>query len=136
MLRKLISDRRGAALVEAALALPVMAVLMVGMLAYGQYFLLAHAVQQFANDAARATVAGLTPTERRSLVSQSVSASVAGTGTLVGDRLTWQVSEAAPWTTVRLRYDAGDAALIRNALVPMPSPVIERSAVVRQGGYS
>ena len=67
------ADRRGAAIVEFAILLPVLIVMLFGMLAYGQYFLLAHSVQQLANDAARATVAGVTPAERLTIAGATVT---------------------------------------------------------------
>src|SRR3546814_1825318 len=58
------TDRRGAVIVEMALVLPLLVTLLLGLVCYGQYFLIAHSVQQIANDAARATIGGLTSDER------------------------------------------------------------------------
>ena len=49
---------RGAAIVEMALVLPLLLALLMGILVYGQYFMLAHNVQQAANDGARAAMRG------------------------------------------------------------------------------
>lgn len=68
-------DDRGGVLIEAAFALPLMVALLMGILLYGCWFMTAHSLQQAANDAARAAVSGLTSTERRTLVDQSVAAS-------------------------------------------------------------
>jgi len=43
---------RGGAIVEMALVLPLLLALLMGVLIYGQYFMLAHSVQQAANDGA------------------------------------------------------------------------------------
>ncbi|OWQ95781.1 hypothetical protein CDQ92_13470 [Sphingopyxis bauzanensis] len=54
-------EERGAAIVEMALALalPLLLALLMGMLVYGQYFMLAHGVQQAANDARQALLTAL-----------------------------------------------------------------------------
>src|SRR3546814_13515496 len=57
------TDRRGAVIVEMALVLPLLVTLLLGLVCYGQYFLIAHRVQPIANDAARATLGGLTSDE-------------------------------------------------------------------------
>jgi Flp pilus assembly protein TadG len=49
-------DTRGTAIIEMALLLPLFLMLLLGILIYGQYFLLAHSVQQAANDGARAAI--------------------------------------------------------------------------------
>ena len=69
----LVKDRRGVAVIEFALVLPLLALLLLGVSAYGQYFLLAHSVQQMANDAARATIAGLSQSERVTLANATVA---------------------------------------------------------------
>ena len=45
---------RGSVLVEAAFALPLMIILLLGILLYGGWLMTAHSLQQAANDAARA----------------------------------------------------------------------------------
>lgn len=127
-------DRRGATLVEFALLLPLLACLLVGIMSYGLYFLVAHSVQQLANDAARATVAGLSPAERVTLASQSVTSELTTLRSLGSGRATTQVHEANGIVTVTVTYDASNIDLLRNSLVPMPSAVIVRDAVARPGG--
>ena len=127
-------DARGAALVEFALVLPILACLLVGMLAYAQYFLLAHSAQQFANDAARAAVAGLNAQERRQLAEASVARGVAALSILSPDRVTSSIADSPDAIRVTVRMDASGVALLRVSLLPMPSPVIERRASVLPGG--
>src|SRR3546814_11666609 len=55
---RLLRSERAAAVVEMALVLPLFVALAMGILVYGQYFLLAHSVQQAANDGARAAAIG------------------------------------------------------------------------------
>ncbi len=132
----LLSSRRGASIVEFALLLPVLAGFLYGIMAYGQYFLLAHSVQELANDAARATIGGLTADERRSIATASVAAELPRLGTMPADRVTTQVDETSGLVTVRVRLDASDVGLFRSPLVPMPDPMIERRAVIHTGGIS
>lgn len=127
-------DRRGAAIVEFAILLPALIVLMFGMLGYGQYFLLAHSTQQLANDAARATIAGVNSTERRTLAEQTVTREKASLPEAAGTTVTTDVEEAAEHVIVRVRLNAGQLSLFRTRLLPLPDAVIERRAVVRPGG--
>lgn len=126
-------DRRGAALVEFALALPLLLVLVIGILAYGQYFLVAHEVQQAANDAARAAIAGLNRAERAAIARDSIAAS-ARAGSLDPAITRSEVVEADDLIAVTVRHDASDIALLSTQLLPVPDTLIERRAVVRIGG--
>jgi len=132
--QSLAHDRRGAAIVEFALLLPLLAALLFGILSYGQYFLLAHSVQGLANDAARATVAGLTTAERARLVADTVSAELPGINAMPADRVTSRIEEQAGLAIVTVRLDATGTALFRTPLVPLPPALIERRAVIRIGG--
>ena len=129
-------DMRGAAIVEFALVLPLLICLLMGVLGYGQYFLLAHSVQQIANDAARATVAGLDGDERRQLAKASVADDVAALGQFAADRVGIQVAETGDTIAVAVTLDAHGMAPFTTSIVPMPAPVIERRAVVRRGGLT
>jgi len=133
--RILRTNRRGAALVEFALLLPVMILLVLGGIGYAQYLLLAHTVQQVASDAARATVQGLDPPERRRLAEESIGGALARLPELSAAKLTTDVGEGTPWVTVRVTYDASDLPLIRTGVFPAPPAMIVRRAVIRQGGF-
>jgi Flp pilus assembly protein TadG len=130
------ADRRGAAIVEFAILLPVLILIMLGMLSYGQYFLLAHSIQQLANDAARATVAGVTPAERLTIAGATVTREKASLPEAASAAITTAVDEATEKVTVRVRLDASNTPLFRNTIVPLPDAVIERRAVVRPGGIA
>jgi Flp pilus assembly protein TadG len=129
-------DRRGATIVEFALVLPILICLLLGVLGYGQYFLLAHSVQQIANDAARATVAGLDADERASLARQSVTDDVAALRQFAASRVTSQVNESGDSVAVDVTLDAHGLPPFTTPIVPMPAPLIERRAVVRRGGLT
>ena len=128
------SDQRGATIVEFALVLPMLAALLLGMLSYGQYFLIAHSAQQLANDAARATVAGVSATERVTIANASVARALANLPEVKPQTVSLAVSEASEQVTVRVRIDASANPTFHVPLVPMPDPLIERRAVVHQGG--
>jgi Flp pilus assembly protein TadG len=129
------ADRRGAVLVEMALVLPLLASLLLGIVCYGRYFLVAHSVQQIANDAARVTVAGLTPAERDRLATQTAAAAAAANPEIDPADMTVAVREHGQTLSVRITFDAR-GEFMRFPLVPMPSSRIERSAVVLVGGIA
>ncbi|MEO5866126.1 MAG: TadE/TadG family type IV pilus assembly protein [Sphingomonas sp.] len=129
-------NRRGTSTIEFALVLPLFGYLLYGILGYGQYFLLAHNVQQIANDAARATVAGLSADERRTLATSAIDHELGSLRTLSAGDVSSSVDETSDTVTVRVRLDASNVPLIRNSFIPMPDAVIERRAVVRPGGIA
>lgn len=133
-LTTVVRDARGASLIEFALLAPVLMMILLGILGYGQYFMLAHSAQQIANDSARATISGMSATERVTLANAVMTRELArlpeirpGTAALV-------VEEAPPMVTVRVRVDASSIGLFNIKLLPMPDPMIERRAVIQQGG--
>ena len=134
--RRLSHDAKGAALIEFAIVLPVLILLMFGMLAYAQYFLLAHSTQQLANDAARATIAGMSSAERLTLAQASVNREKAALPEAARSTITTAVDEAVDTVTVRVRLDASNVTLFRSQVIPMLDPVIERRAVIRPGGIA
>lgn len=121
-------------LVEAAFALPLLIMLLSGILAYGCWFMTAHGLQQAANEAARAAVAGLTTSERRSMVDRSVAASNANSLFTGGQPIAVATSENAGFYEVRLRYDIMTVPVLAATPFPMPVRILERSAVVRISG--
>ncbi|QNE31817.1 pilus assembly protein [Sphingomonas sp. NBWT7] len=130
----LADSRRGVAVIEFALVLPLLALLALGILGYGQYFLLAHSVQQIANDAARATIGGLSAAERVALANGTVARELGQMPAVQPGQMSVAVEDAGELTIVRLRLDAATHGLFAARIVPMPDPVIERRATVRQGG--
>ena len=71
---RLRGDARGAVLVEVALSLPILIMLLIGIIVYGAWLSAANAVQQAANEAARAAIAGINASERQMLAAESVTA--------------------------------------------------------------
>lgn len=130
----LLRDSRGAAIVEFALLAPVLLMILLGMLGYGQYFLLAHSTQQLANDSARATIAGMSAAERLSLANATMARELLRLPEIRPGTASLTVAEAPPTITVSVRVDASRIGLFHVKLLPMPNPMIERSAVIQQGG--
>lgn len=119
---------RGAAIVEMALVLPLFLALVMGILVYGQYFLLAHAVQQSANDGARAAIAGLDAADRRAIATRAVDRSMASIGGYTPASRSIEVSESSEAVTVAVTYTAPPGAVLRSGLVPSPGNVIRARA--------
>ncbi|MDG2529971.1 TadE/TadG family type IV pilus assembly protein [Caulobacter endophyticus] len=129
-------DQAGTALVEFALVCPMLIVLLVGMLGWGTYFWMAHSVQQVANDAARAAVAGLNGAERESLAKAAATQGAADYAGLSAALLKTTVSERTDRAVVSVSYDASNTVVFAFAkIAPMPSSMITRQASVRLGGY-
>jgi len=124
-------DARGAVLVEMAITLPILLMLLMGIVSYGDWMMTAHSVQQAANDAARSTIAGLTSTERASIAQTTMQTTLRRAGTLDPTRATLSVDDDGTTLVVRLRYDASADPLLHLSLVPMPSAQIQRNAAIR-----
>lgn len=124
-------DERGSLLVEAAFAVPLLIGLLFGILIYGSWFMAAHSIQQAANDAARTAVAGLDAAERRTLVDNSVAASLTGAATVNAASVSVSTSLNDAYYTVTLAYDLSAVPLFRAIPFPLPAAQIRREAVVR-----
>lgn len=129
----------GASAIEFAIVLPVFLLIVLGILVYGIYLGSAHSVGQLTADAARASVAGLSDNERIQIATQYVAAN-ASAYPLVDARKITVVAGAKPASPsqfeVTVRFDASDLPIWSvEALVPMPSRTIERTSVIKRGGY-
>lgn len=128
--------RDGAAAVEFALVAPLFILLLAGMLSYGGYLWTAHSVQQLANDAARAAIAGLDDPERLSLAREAVSETAPNLGPFDPLRTRVTATRDGQTFTVRVVYDADDSAFwALEGIVPMPPREVERAATIRLGGF-
>lgn len=126
----------GAVAVEFAILGPVFLVLFLGIIVWGQYFWIAHAVQQLANDSARAALAGLNGQERESLARDTLSTEVGDYASLTASAATMSVEDRGDRMVVQVRYDtSGEGFRAVTGLVPAPPPIVLRQATVRLGGY-
>ncbi|HEX3810108.1 MAG TPA: TadE/TadG family type IV pilus assembly protein [Rhizomicrobium sp.] len=129
-------DCRGSTAIEFALLSPIFLFFLLGIISYGGYFWLAHSVQELANDAARAAVAGLTSGERQTLAQSSFADEIAGNAMLKARAASLSYNGQAQTFTVRVSYDASAMPFWAAAgLVPMPPSTIVRTATVRLGGF-
>lgn len=129
------ADTAGAAALEFALVVPLLLALLMGIILYGGWFWLAHSVQSLASEGARAAVGGLDRSEQETLARDQIMLNVGDAG-LRPDRTDVGVTIDGSAIRVRLTYDAGDHPLMALAgLAPAPPRIIERTAVVRTGGY-
>ncbi|WP_267435672.1 TadE/TadG family type IV pilus assembly protein [Sphingomonas sp. GM_Shp_1] len=127
-------DHRGVAVAELALTLPVLLALLMGIVGFGDYFLTAHLVQQAANDAARASLAGIDAAERKSIATDTALRVLDATSVLRRDRGQVDTSEADNLITVSIRYDASADPLLNLPFVPMPARVLKAKGVAMIGG--
>jgi Flp pilus assembly protein TadG len=129
----------GVAALEFAILAPVFVLILLGIAAYGIYFSAVSSLQELAADAARASVAGVSVTERQTIVTNYVAQSSPQYTLLQGHPIT---VTTAPFPGDPTRYSVTLSTDISNlplqmssSIVPMPSAVIQRTAVVRIGGY-
>jgi len=126
----------GSVAVEFAILGPVFMVMVMGIMVWGQYFWMAHAVQQLANDSARAALAGMDGAERESLARATLTTEVGDYANLKASAATMAVDDRGDRMVVSVRYDTTDAGFrALTGLVPAPPPTLLRQATVRLGGY-
>jgi Flp pilus assembly protein TadG len=136
---KMRKDSRGVAAIEFALIAPVFFMLLLGIAAYGIYFSAISSLQELTADAARASVAGVSAAEREAIVTNYIAQSSPNYRLLGGHPI--RVA-TAPFPGDPTRYSVTLSTDISNlplqgpsGLFPMPSATIQRTAVVRIGGY-
>ncbi|KTE17686.1 TadE/TadG family type IV pilus assembly protein [Sphingopyxis sp. H115] len=117
-------EERGAAIVEMALVLPLLLALLMGVVVYGHYFMLAHSVQQAANDGARASIVGLDAADREAVATRAVGRSL---GAVTGTH-TVAVSETSEAITVAVTFTVPEDSLLQSAFVPSPGNIIRARA--------
>jgi Flp pilus assembly protein TadG len=134
VLSSLTRDQRGAALMEFALVSPVFLATLMGIAGYGGYFWRAHSIQQVANDAARASLPGLTADERKTLAIATATAEFVTIGGIDPSRVTTTVTQTSDTVTVQIAYDGTRDGFLNLSLIPLPTKLIQRVAAVRMGG--
>lgn len=130
------TNREGAAAVEFALVGPILVLLLIGIVVYGGWFWMAHSVQSLASEGARAAVAGLDAEERENLARARVDSDVRQQSSLDPALTTVDVQTDEDGVAVVVRYDARQhPIMLLGGMLPKPPAIIERSAVIRAGGY-
>jgi Flp pilus assembly protein TadG len=134
-----IADRRGSSAVEFAIILPIYLMMLLGIFAYGSYLALVHGIQQITAEAARASVAGLSDAERLSLAKNTINLSLNSYPFIQADELTLKSAATDTATgvfSVTVSYDASGMFIFNLPnLIPMPNPVIVRTASIQRGGF-
>lgn len=90
--------------------------------------MLAHNVQQAANDGARAAIVGLDIADRRAIAVRAVDRSMASIGGFTPATRTVGVSETTETVTVAVTYTVPPTSFLRSSFVPSPGNVIRASA--------
>lgn len=141
LLHRVYASRSGVAAIEFAIVAPVLLLILIGIIVYGLYFGTVHAVQQLAADSARASVAGLTDSERVQLASRHALLGAGNFFLLDRSRLKVEANADADDVSgstfvVTLTYDASNLPIYTfGKLVALPPPMISRSASIRRGGF-
>jgi len=126
--RMLVRNERAAAMIEMAIVLPLFIALLMGILVYGQYFLLAHSVQQAANEGARAAIVGLDAADRLGIATRAVDRSLRGSGRITPDKRTVAISETTEAITVGVSYTIPANSFLRTSIIPVPGNIIRADA--------
>jgi len=133
--RRLLRDERGAALVEMAMVLPVLMLLIMGIIVYGQWLACANALQQSANEGARASLSGLSQEERALTARQTVTDSLSHYDSIDQRKVVVGVQDDGTTVNVTVNYDMSDQSVMKLPFVPIPDKVLSRSAAVRLASF-
>jgi len=138
-LQRLLQNNAASASVEFALVLPFFIMLLFGIVAYASVYMILNGVQQLASEAARASVGGLSDTERNQLALAYIAANTTAYPFLNAQKMvisSGTTGTSAPTYRVSISYDMS-GSLIYNfiRLLPLPPPQVVRSAAIQRGGY-
>jgi len=117
-------------LIETAVALPIMILFLFAIVTYGGWIALAHAVQQSANEAARAALAGISADERAGIARDMAETTLRRTYGVGRERVTVAVLDDGAAIAVTVAYDASGDAMLSLPLVPRPPSTIVRTSAV------
>jgi Flp pilus assembly protein TadG len=135
---KLIACRRGASAVEFAMLLPVFLTLVFGIVVYGSYFTVIHGLQQLAAEAARASISGMSESQRSSIASSYVTANVGTYPLIIPGYLTVIAATSATNANifvVTVNYNASQMFIYSLPFVPLPPSAMVQSAAIPYGGF-
>ena len=128
--------KNGVAALEFAIVAPLLLMLLAGMIVWGGWLWLAHGVQSLASESARAALGGLDSAEQAELAQAFIEAEAEAMVGLPAGLAVVDVDSSAAAIVVTIGYDvSGHPVLQLPNITPAPPRVIERTAVVRTGGY-
>ncbi len=135
----LVFQTRGVAALEFAILSPVLILMLIGMVCFGLYLTYLHELQEIASSAARASVAGLSETERDTLAKQFVTYAVTNSSILSMADLTVTTSTSGSPATVyavTLDYQLKDTPLpLIAGFVSLSLADIVKTSTIQFGGY-
>ena len=114
-----------------AFALPILITLLCGMINVGSWLALAHAVQQSANEGARASLAGLSQIERATLAREAANQTLARTYHIDPQTVSIAVADDGATLVVDVAYDASANPMLTMPMVPVPARSIARRTAVK-----
>lgn len=131
-MKRFYRDQSGAVAIEFVLVAPILFTLLFGIITLGYFMGVSHSVQQLAAGAARASVAGLDQTERKSLADAYLSQAGTRYPLLITEGLTPVVTfEAAdpPGINVEVSYSVDGTLLdVANGFLGLGISTIHRSS--------
>lgn len=134
-LKCLLLDRRGTSGVEFAIVAPVFTLFVLGIICFGVLFGTYNGVQQLAAEAARASVAGLSVSERDQLARNYVTSNVTAYGFLNPVNVAVATSSQSTSFQVTVTYDMSGSIIFKlGNILSVVSPKITRSAAIQNGG--
>lgn len=137
-LKKFARNIDGSNAIEFAILSPVFILLILGLIAYGIYMGAVHSVQQLAADAARASVAGLTPEERAQLTGDFIRRNAGNYLLLQPDKVNFSAQMSLDDENqflVMIEYNATHLPIWSlYTPLPLPSDRIIRGSTIRIGG--
>jgi len=133
--RQLVADERGAALIEMALVLPVLMLLVMGIIVFGEWLSFANALQQSANEGARASLSGLSQDERALTARQTVTDSLSHYDGIDQHKVAIGVQDDGATVKVTVNYDMSDQPVMKLPFVPIPDKTLSRSSAVRLSSF-
>ena len=133
------NERAGTAALEFAIVTPALLMMFVGMIAFGILFMNLHEVQELASSAARASVPGLSATERNSLAQGFVTQALASSIMLnPADVTVTTATSGTPATmySVTVNYNLKDTVIPKLAqIISQKFNNVSRTSTVVFGGY-
>lgn len=135
-MQRIFKNKQGASAVEFALIAPFMLLLVAAILAYGSLFATSLSLQQIAAETARATIAGLSDAERKSLAQSKLADIASNYPMLDPAKVTFTFNETAgsELSRVTLTYDLSEhPAYALEKLLPLPASPLSYSLIITDG---
>lgn len=117
------------------MVLPVLMLLIMGIIVYGQWLACANALQQSANEGARASLSGLSQDERALTARQTVTDSLSHYDSIDQRKVVVGIQDDGTTVNVTVNYDMSDQPFMKLPFVPIPDKTLSRSAAVRLASF-